>query len=88
MNYVKNNLKTTVTLKFVLQRDNLAGLDNFVGLIERYQFHGNIMPIEDWGVMSNFQDANIFNESHPDHVAMKEKLVQYRNHPLLFFHSI
>lgn len=88
LDYVKNNLKTTVTLKFVLQRDNLAGLDNFVGLIERYQFHGNIMPIEDWGVMSNFQDANIFNESHPDHVAMKEKLVQYRNHPLLFFHSI
>jgi MoaA/NifB/PqqE/SkfB family radical SAM enzyme len=88
LDYVKKNLDTTVTLKFVLQRDNLASLDNFVGLLEKYQFNGNIMPIEDWGVMSDFNNANIFRESHPDHYKMKKKLDHYRNHPLLFFHSI
>lgn len=88
LDYVKDSLETTVTLKFVLQKDNLASLDNFVVLLERYQFAGNIMPIEDWGAMADFQSANIFSESHPDYTIMKKKLEHYRNHPLLFFHSI
>ena len=88
LDYVKHNMNCEVTLKFVLQRDNLDSIDNFVTLVERYKFRGNIIPIEDWGTMSNFPSHNIFDASHPDHEVLKEKLAKHRKNPLLFFHSI
>ena len=88
LDYVKHNMDCEVTLKFVLQRDNLASLDNFVSLVERYQFRGNIIPIEDWGTLGNFSAHNIFATSHPDHKVLKEKLENHRKNPLLHFHSI
>ena len=88
LDYVKHNMDCEVTLKFVLQRDNLASLDNFVSLVERYQFRGNIIPIEDWGTLCNFSAHNIFDTSHPDHKVLKEKLEKHRKNPLLHFHSI
>ena len=88
LDYVKHNMDCEVTLKFVLQRDNLASLDNFVSLVERYQFRGNIIPIEDWGTLGNFSAHNIFDTSHPDHKVLKEKLEKHRKNPLLHFHSI
>ena len=88
LDYVKHNMDCKVTLKFVLQRDNLAGLDNFVSLVERYQFRGNIIPIEDWGTLGNFSAHNIFDTSHHDHKVLKEKLEKHRKNPLLHFHSI
>ena len=88
LDYVKHNMDCEVTLKFVLQRDNLASLDNFVSLVERYQFRGNISPIEDWLTMSDFSAHNIFDTSHPDHKVLKEKLEKHRKNPLLHFHSI
>ena len=88
LDYVKHNMDCKVTLKFVLQRDNLASLDNFVSLVERYQFRGNIIPIEDWGTLGNFSAHNIFDTSHHDHKVLKEKLEKHRKNPLLHFHSI
>jgi len=88
LDYVKHNMDCEVTLKFVLQRDNLDSLDNFVSLVEKYQFRGNIIPIEDWGTMSNFSAHNIFDTSHPNHKVLKEKLEKHRKNPLLHFHSI
>jgi MoaA/NifB/PqqE/SkfB family radical SAM enzyme len=88
LDYVKHNMDCEVTLKFVLQRDNLASLDNFVSLVERYQFRGNIIPIEDWGTLGNFSAHNIFDTSHHDHKVLKEKLEKHRKNPLLHFHSI
>jgi len=88
LDYVKHNMDCEVTLKFVLQRDNLASLDNFVSLVERYQFRGNIIPIEDWGTLGNFSAHNIFDTSHPDHKVLKEKLEKHRKNPLLHFPSI
>lgn len=87
LDYVKQNMDCTVTLKFVLQRDNLDSLDNFVALLEKYNFYGNIMPIEDWGVLEDFASHNVFDPSHQDHDSMKQKIAMHRNNPLLFFHS-
>ena len=88
LDYVKENVDCTVTLKFVLQKDNLHSLDNFVALLGKYNFSGNIMPIEDWGTMSNFDAQNVFDSSHPDHALLQEKLAKHRDNPLLFFHAI
>ena len=77
-----------VTLKFVLQRDNLDSIDNFVTLVERYKFRGNIIPIEDWYTMTDFAEHDILHPKHPLHETAKAKLAKHRKNPLLFFHSI
>lgn len=88
LDFVKENFDCEVTLKFVLQNRNLESLDNFVRLLEKYQFRGNIMPLEDWSSMKDFQNHNIFSKDHSNHAQMLKKLEQYKRHPLLFFHSI
>jgi len=88
LNFVKENFGCEVTLKFVLQDRNLESLDNFVKLLEKYQFRGNIMPLEDWSSMKDFQTHNIFSKDHPNNEAMLEKIGRYKRHPLLFFHSM
>ena len=88
LDYVKENVRCAVTLKFVLQRDNVQSLDNFVALLEKYNFRVNVMPIEDWASMSNFNVHNIFDPTHRDHEVLQQKLAKHRGHPLLFFHAI
>lgn len=85
LDYIKDELSSTVTLKFVLQRDNLNSLDNFVELLEKYNFHGNIIPIEDWASMNDFTDHNIMDPAHPDYKKMENKIASLKDHPLLFF---
>jgi sulfatase maturation enzyme AslB (radical SAM superfamily) len=88
LDYVKHNMDCEVTLKFVLQKDNLDSLENFVSLVERYQFRGNIIPLEDWSAMKNFSEHNVMDPAHPLNAKAKQLLDKFRNNKSLFFHSI
>lgn len=88
LGYVKENLKCNVTLKFVLQKNNLDSLDNFVELVDSYGFHGNIMPIEDWSTMKDFEDHDVLNINHRLHSQALEKIKAHRSNPNIFLHGI
>ena len=88
LDYVKANFSSLVTLKFVLQKNNLDSLDNFVELVDSYGFHGNIMPIEDWSSMKDFKDHNVLDKNHRLHTKALEKIQAHRTNPNLFFHGI
>ena len=88
LDYVKHNMDCEVTLKFVLQKDNLDSLENFVSLVERYQFRGNIIPLEDWSAMKNFSEHNVMDSAHPLNNKAKQLLDKFRDNKSLFFHSI
>jgi MoaA/NifB/PqqE/SkfB family radical SAM enzyme len=88
LDYVKANFKCPVTLKFVLQKNNLDSLDNFVELVDSYGFSGNIMPIEDWSSMKDFKDHNVLDKNHRLHTKALEKIQAHRTNPNLFFHGI
>ena len=74
LDYVKENIDCAVTLKFVLQKDNIDSVDNFVKLMEQYGFNGNIMPIENWGAMDNFAEHDVFASDHPMNARVKDIL--------------
>ena len=88
LDYVKHNMDCEVTLKFVLQKNNLDSLENFVSLVERYQFRGNIIPLEDWSAMKNFSEHNVMDSAHPLNNKAKQLLDKFRDNKSLFFHSI
>jgi len=88
LDYIKENVDCKVTLFFVLQKDNIDSVDNFVRLMEQYGFNGNIMPIENWGAMDNFAEHDVFASDHPMNARVKDILARYGNQPGLFFHSI
>jgi len=88
LDYVKDEFDCHVTLKFVLQKGNVSSLDNFVKLLEEYGFHGNIMPIEDWSSLKDFKSHNVFDKEHDLYQYTRDKIEEYRDHPLLFLHSI
>ncbi len=85
LNYVKEHVDAEVTLKFVLQKSNLHSLDNFVNLLEKYKFLGNVTPLEDWSTMSNFAEHDILNPKNPLYETAKAKLDSYKGHPLLMY---
>tara|TARA_Y100000748_G_scaffold300599_1_gene299322 strand:- start:36 stop:1028 length:993 start_codon:yes stop_codon:yes gene_type:complete len=87
LDYVKENIDCAVTLKFVLQKDNIDSVDNFVKLMEQYGFNGNIMPIENWGAMDNFAEHDVFASDHPMNARVKDILSKYGNQPGLHFHA-
>ena len=88
LDYVKKEFDCEVTLKFVLQRDNIDSVENFIALMDDYGFSGNIMPLEDWSSMKNFSDHDVLSPDHPLNARAMQLLDRYRNHKRLFLHSI
>ena len=66
LNFLKSNLqkKQSVNLNFCLHKENLDSLENFVELIDRYNWLGTIQPLEDWGFIKNFNEQNILDKNH------------------------
>lgn len=56
-----------VNLNFCLQKDNLNSLENFVRLVEHYDWKGIVHPLENWFTWSDFDDQNILNDTHSLH---------------------
>jgi MoaA/NifB/PqqE/SkfB family radical SAM enzyme len=85
LDYIKEHVDAEVTLKFVFQKRNLDSLDNFVKLLEKYQFLGNVTPLEDWNTMTDFAEHDILNPEHPLYETAKAKLDSYKSHPLFLY---
>jgi organic radical activating enzyme len=88
LDYIKEHVDAEVTLKFVFQKRNLDSLDNFVKLLEKYQFQGNITPLEDWNTMTDFAEQDILNPEHPLYETAKAKLDSYKGHPLFLYQGV
>jgi len=66
LDFLKSELSVdkSVCLNFCLHKENLDSLDNFLKLVEKYQWSGTIQPMEDWGFIKNFQQQNILDKQH------------------------
>jgi len=67
LNSLKEELKDKnkiVNLNFCLHKENLSSLLNFVELVEKYQWQGNIQSIEDWRTIKNFDYQNVLNNNN------------------------
>ena len=51
-------------MNFCLQKENLDSLENFIELINRYEWAGTIQPLEDWGFIKDFDEQNILDKKH------------------------
>ena len=85
LDYIKEHVDAEVTLKFVFQKRNLDSLDNFVKLLEKYQFLGNVTPLEDWNSMPDFAEHDILNPEHLLYETAKAKIDSYKGHPLFLY---
>ena len=70
-------------LQFVIQKDNYREMSDIIELAAKYQVDRLwLNKIEDWQVMDNWNDQNIFNELHPlhkDFVKEFEKVIPVLN---------
>ena len=62
-------------IHFVVQKDNYHEMEDIIQLGKDYNADRVwLNKIEDWNVYSNFQDVNIFNDTHPLHDDYKKQL--------------
>jgi len=66
LNFLKSELvnNKSVNLNFCLHKENLDSLENFIELINRYEWIGTIQPLEDWGFIKDFDEQNILDKKH------------------------
>ena len=90
LNFLKLELEDDkfVNLNFCLHNENLDSLDNFVELVEKYQWSGTIQPLEDWGSYKYkkfFNQQNVLDQKHKlFHVAVKKiKLLEKKKNIFL-----
>lgn len=81
---ITDNLKTIADLKsthkfqlamhFVIQRENFHEMEMFIELAAKYKADRVYLnKIEDWQVMDNWPDQDIFNQHHPLHEQFKRE---------------
>ncbi len=59
----------TFILHFVVQKENYHEMEKIIDLAEKYGADNVwLNKIEDWGVMKNFDEQNIFTPTHPDNI--------------------
>jgi len=92
--------QSITTLNFALQNKNYKDLPNFVDLCNQYEFIGMIHQLDDWGTWSQidserkdswtikngiFQDHDVLDRKHPNHLKAVRLIQQYLDHPRLRF---
>ena len=67
---------TSVLLNFCLHKENLSSLINFVELLEKYQWQGNVQALEHWGAYDQlkFNEQNLMDKNHKDYETAIELL--------------
>ena len=93
---VENNKQKVTTLNFTLQNDNYLDLENFVELCEKYQFHGVVSKLDDWGTWSDetvanpddwtqdngyFFEHDVLQLQHENYEAAKQLCTKFLDHP-------
>jgi MoaA/NifB/PqqE/SkfB family radical SAM enzyme len=66
----------SVVLNFCLHKENLSSLKNFVELLEKYQWQGNVQALEHWGAYDQlkFNEQNLMDKNHKDYETAIELL--------------
>jgi MoaA/NifB/PqqE/SkfB family radical SAM enzyme len=87
LNYIsslKSQYGFEFVLQFVVQKDNYHEMIEMIGLASKYQANRlSLNKIEDWQVMNNWKEQNIFDQRHPlhsDFVDQFEKVIPFLNH--------
>ena len=80
--------KASVLLTFVLQSDNWHDMENFADLCAEFGFDGVINRLENWGTWSDFDNHDVMDPEHPDHLLALQALRKvYNREPRLQFNS-
>lgn len=89
-----NNLSHLVNLMFVVQKNNFRDIPNFVNLINKYNFRGNLTNLDDWATWNydqvetpdtwtikngTYLDNNVLDQNHTLYAECKE-IVQSVKH--------
>jgi organic radical activating enzyme len=71
-----------VNLNFCLHAENYKSLKNFVNLVQKYNWHGTIQPLENWNTYENFKEHDVLaleHDLHNDAIKILNDIVIYKN---------
>lgn len=78
---LKKKHNFTFRLHFVVQKDNYHEMEDIINLGKKYQADRVwLAKLEDWNVIKNFKDVNIFNSAHPLYTDYQNKLKRIEPH--------
>jgi len=95
---VENNKQKYTILNFTLQNNNYLDLANFVSLCERYQFHGVVSNLDDWGTWNDqlvtnpdkwtqqngyFFEHEVLQLEHNNYQEARQVCTEFLDHPLI-----
>ena len=88
LNFLKEELKEKkkfVNLNFCLQKENLNSFQNFIKLVDEYQWTGTIQALEDWKTIKNFNQQNVLDSNHElFNIAIKNLMLISKNKRIIF----
>lgn len=95
----ENKKQSNVDLNFVLQKENFRDIPAFLELCKKFNFDGNIMPLNDWGTWNSkpvptpdaytilngtYIDHDVANPSHPEYAECMKMLNESREKKYTF----
>lgn len=94
----EQGLSKMVELVFVVQKNNFEDIPNYVNMLEKYEFYGALMQLDDWGTWNRdpvvnpdawtlkngtYVEHNVLDSNHPLYHNCKKIVSDYQNHPRL-----
>jgi len=91
-------LSKYVNLQFTVQKNNFRDIDNFVKLLEKYNFRGSLTQLDDWGTWNydtvqfpdewtikngTYLEHNVLNSTHPLHQECRSIVSAAKDYPKL-----
>lgn len=95
---LENGFSEKVHLFYVVQKNNFRDIANFVNVLEKYNFQGNLNQLDDWGTWNRdtvvnpdpwtirngtYLEHNVLDPAHPLHNECKNIIKDFRNHDRL-----
>jgi molybdenum cofactor biosynthesis enzyme MoaA len=93
LDFLKQELNSqqgvSVILNFCLHKENLKSLLNFVELLEKYRWQGNIQALEHWGSYNQrkFNEQNLMDKNNKDYLNTMELLKSIATNKLVILTS-
>lgn len=96
---VEKKLNKKVSLIYVVQKNNYKDIENFVDLINKYEFSGTLTQLDDWGtwnhsavetpdqwtiVNGTYLEHNVLNAHHPEYHFCREIVASVKNQSRLY----
>lgn len=78
---MKDEIGFRFTLQFVVQKNNYREMSDIIELGKKYKADRVwLNKIEDWNVMGDWRDQNIFRSDHPEHKQFQAELDKIKPH--------